>query len=47
MHTFLGTNNQITWHLVVHGDIPLWPDVSVAFPLTVYPIPLDDDEIVL
>jgi len=47
MHTFLGTNNQVTWQLVVHGDVPFWPDVSDAFSISVYPLPLDDEEIVL
>lgn len=37
MPTFESSNNKIEWRLVVHGDIPKWPDVNEEFPVTVYP----------
>lgn len=37
MHTFHGGNNQIKWGIVLHGDIALWPDISVTFPIRVVP----------
>ena len=35
--SFDGGNNQIEWQLEVRGDIPMWPDVKVDFPLQVAP----------
>jgi hypothetical protein len=43
MHSFEGTNNQITWQLAVHGDVPFWPDVNMDFPIHVHPLPYDDE----
>jgi len=37
MHTFRGDNNKILWTLVIHGDIPLWPDVKEEYEITVLP----------
>lgn len=37
MPTFTADHNKIDWRITVHGDIPRWPDVSEAFPITVYP----------
>ena len=28
MHTFKSEHNEIKWSVVVHGDIPFWPDVN-------------------
>ena len=39
MHSFDAPNNEIAWTLEVHGAIPLWPDVSASFPITVLPLP--------
>jgi len=38
MHSFDGGNNEITWSLLVEGDIPRWPDLSQSHPLTVRPL---------
>jgi hypothetical protein len=40
MHSFDAPNNKIVWTLEVHGAIPLWPDVSESFPITVLPRPI-------
>jgi len=37
MHTFKSANNKILWHLKVAGEIPMWPDVSEEFEVTVLP----------
>lgn len=37
MHSFNGTHNKLEWVLEVRGEIPFWPDVSVAFPITITP----------
>lgn len=37
MHSFDAGHNKIEWTLVVKGDIQLWPDMSVTFPITVLP----------
>ncbi|RME94613.1 MAG: DUF3592 domain-containing protein [Verrucomicrobia bacterium] len=33
-------NNKILWNLKVQGDIPRWPDIDLAFPITVRPLPV-------
>lgn len=33
-------NNKILWNLHVRGEIPRWPDVDLAFPITVRPLSL-------
>lgn len=38
MHTFEASHNKITWHLVVGGDIPRWPDVNDEYPLRLLPM---------
>jgi hypothetical protein len=38
MHTHEGTNNQVTWSVVVHGEIKWWPDVFESFPFRVKPV---------
>jgi hypothetical protein len=38
MHSLQGENNCITWSLVLHGDIPRWPDVKESFEITVTPM---------
>ncbi|HEV8631156.1 MAG TPA: DUF3592 domain-containing protein [Thermoanaerobaculia bacterium] len=40
MHSFQSSHNKVTWTLVVHGDIPRWPDISDEAALTVYPAAL-------
>jgi len=37
MHSFKAPNNEISWTLVLHGTIRLWPDVMDRFPLVVHP----------
>lgn len=37
MHTFKAANNRLTWHIVVHGEIPRWPDLKQDFELQVLP----------
>ncbi len=39
MHSFEAPHNQIKWEVVVHGEIPHWPDVKEAFAVTVTPLP--------
>ena len=38
MHSFEAPNNRVRWTLIVHGDIPFWPDVRDEFPITVLPL---------
>jgi hypothetical protein len=38
MHSFASSNNAVVWSLVVHGDIPRWPDVSENFEIEVRPL---------
>lgn len=38
MHSFEGQNNRIRWTIIVHGDIPHWPDVRDEFPIAVLPL---------
>lgn len=38
-HTFLSTDNQLTWEAVVRVDIPNWPDWEKTFPIVVWPAP--------
>ena len=42
MHSFSAPNNKIVWTLVIHGDIPWWPDVSASFPITILPMPIGE-----
>ena len=37
MHSFKSDNNAIEWTIILHGDIPLRPDVKFEFPITVSP----------
>lgn len=37
MHSFESDNNEICWDLILHGDIPLRPDVKLEFPIRVRP----------
>lgn len=37
MHTFRARHNEIRWFLVVHGEIPRWPDVKSEFEIEVPP----------
>ncbi|MDF7800516.1 DUF3592 domain-containing protein [Pontiellaceae bacterium B1224] len=32
-----GSNDGIEWQLIVHGDIPKWPDIKEEFKFLVYP----------
>jgi len=36
MPSFISANNRVEWVLVVHGDIPNWPDVKEEFTLDVF-----------
>jgi hypothetical protein len=37
MHSFKAGHNQISWRVVVKGDVAGWPDFKRAFPVIVYP----------
>lgn len=37
MHSFEADNNKVVWSLEVIGDIPLWPDIGLSFPIQVTP----------
>lgn len=37
MHSFEARNNKILWHLVVRGQIPIWPDIKEEYPVVVLP----------
>jgi hypothetical protein len=41
--SFEASNNKITWHIKVEGDIPKWPDVGEEFELTIAPLPTESD----
>lgn len=36
MPSFQSANNRIQWALVIHGDIPYWPDMKEEFTIDVY-----------
>lgn len=38
MHSFTSNNNGVVWTLMVHGDIPRWPDVMETFEIDVRPL---------
>lgn len=38
MHSFCGDSNQIVWSLILHGDIPCWPDIKETFTILVTPM---------
>ncbi|MGJ8651796.1 MAG: DUF3592 domain-containing protein [Opitutaceae bacterium] len=38
MHSFDSGNNKINWSLTVAGEIPRFPDIDDAYPITVRPI---------
>lgn len=37
MHTFAADRNNIKWRIVVHGNIPRWPDIKETFEFRVKP----------
>jgi hypothetical protein len=37
MHTFAANRNKISWRIVVHGDIPLWPNIKETYEFRVKP----------
>lgn len=37
MHSFKSANNEIRWHVRIHGKIHRWPDVSETFEFAVVP----------
>jgi hypothetical protein len=37
MHSFLAAHNQVSWKLVVRGDVANWPDFAREFPIAVHP----------
>ncbi len=37
MHTFTADRNKISWRIVVHGDIPFWPDIKETYEFRVKP----------
>lgn len=43
MHSWKAPNNQVEWHVEVHGDIPFFPDIKDTFPLTIHPAELWED----
>jgi len=38
MPSFRSANNAVEWRLIIHGEIPNWPDVKDEFPLVIYPL---------
>lgn len=40
MHSWKATNNQVEWHLKIHGEIPFFPDIKEDFSLDVRPAEL-------
>lgn len=37
MHSFDGGNNKISWHILIEGDVPRWPNIKAEYPFTVRP----------
>jgi len=37
MHSFRSGHNEVSWKIVVKGDVAGWPDYERSFPLIVYP----------
>lgn len=37
MHSFRGNKNQVLWKIVIHGDIPYWPNMDDSFEFYVKP----------
>ena len=42
--SFLSLNNRVDWQLVIHGDIPRWPDVKLILPFPIYPPPVAESD---
>ncbi|MBK9991906.1 MAG: DUF3592 domain-containing protein [Verrucomicrobia bacterium] len=40
MHSFKSANNKIVWALMLHGEIPRWPDIKDEYPYGIAPKPL-------
>lgn len=36
MPSFQSANNRIQWALIIHGDIPYWPDMKEEFSIDIY-----------
>jgi hypothetical protein len=41
MHSFRADHNRIVWSIMVHGDVPRWPDVKETYDVTVVPMRAD------
>jgi len=39
MHSFKSDHNEITWKIIVKGDVVGWPNFARSFPVIVYPSP--------
>ncbi len=37
MHSFCAPKNKVEWKIKIEGEIPLWPDVGVEFPVNILP----------
>jgi len=37
MHTFAANRNKVTWRIVVHGDVPFWPNIKEEYEFRVKP----------
>ena len=37
MHSFKSTHNEISWKIIVKGDVAGWPNFARSFPVIVYP----------
>jgi len=44
MHSFDSRNNKVIWAIQVQGDIPRWPDIKDEFPLTIQPLPMEQQK---
>ena len=40
MHSFESANNKIVWSIVLHGDVPYWPDVKHTYKIVINPQPI-------
>ena len=43
--SFVAGHNEVEWQLVVHGDIPRWPDVKEVMKFPVFPPGVDPTEL--
>ena len=37
MHTFKANRNQVLWRIVLHGEVPFWPNIKETYQFRVKP----------